>query len=45
MYICQINEKESKIIEKRIESINNTDDSDERVYTLWCCPSERSVND
>ena len=30
---------------KRIESIHNTNNSDERAYTLWCPSSERSADE
>ena len=31
--------------EKRIESIHNTNHSDERAYILWCCSSQRSADE
>ena len=44
LYMPNKGEGESESREKRIESIHNTNDSDERAYTLWCCCSERSAD-
>ena len=45
LYMPNKGERESESREKRIDSIYNTNDSDERAYTLWCCFSERSADE
>ena len=45
LYMPNKGEGESECREKRIESIHNTNDSDDRAYTLWCCSSERSADE
>ena len=44
LYMPNKGQEESESREKRIESIHNTNDSDERAYTLWCCSAERSAD-
>ena len=45
LYMPNKAEEESESREKRIESIHNTNDSDERAYTLWYCSSERPADE
>ena len=45
LYMPNKGEGESEFREKRTESIHNTNDSDERAYTLWCYSSERSADE
>ena len=45
LYMPNKGEEESESRVKKIQSIHNTSDSDERAYTLWCCPSERSADE
>ena len=45
LYMPNNGERENESREKMVESIHSTNDSDERAYTLWCCSSERSVDE
>ena len=45
LYMPIKGEGENESRKKKIESIHNTTDSDERAYTLLCCSSERSADE